>query len=339
MSEVQKTPYDNLPDNITRLTSFGWRPDMSADGKEIVFVSKEFGDVFVLNLENNDLRCLTDTICPSQPEHPCFIRASHLSNGDYLLVGMSEWPTDDPTNPMPLYSRARHEFCYMFYLNKKPGSLPVKFGPAFYEAAAVGKVSNKVAYVINWWADSSMPEGKSELYIADLKVEDGVPTLENPVKMMESSFPPDGRLAAVYFYENDTKLMVISYDYTPHCGAHAISLDVNSGEAVDASIEKYNVDEPAAMFDDKHVIIRSSRHDIPENYPPEKVGLEKMDLYKLALDGTGKNIERLTYVSDIPGFKANNAAVSPDGKFMVFQISGGYNHNDMTSRGLFKYEF
>ena len=111
MSEVQKTPYDNLPDNITRLTSFGWRPDMSADGKEIVFVSKEFGDVFVLNLENNDLRCLTDTICPSQPEHPCFIRASHLSNGDYLLVGMSEWPTDDPTNPMPLYSRAKFMSC------------------------------------------------------------------------------------------------------------------------------------------------------------------------------------------------------------------------------------
>lgn len=340
MNNNQKTPFENLPKNMERLNKFGWRPDISEDGKNIVFVNKEFGDVFTMNLETKEINCITDTVCPNHPDHGAFIRASYLPNGDYLLVGMKEWPKEKPDQKMPLYSRARHEECHMFYLSKEPGSLPIQFGPAFYEAAAIGKYSMKVGYVINWWADSSLPEGKSELYVADLKMENGKPSLKNPKKMMESSFPPDGRLAAVGFYKNDTKLLVISYDYTPMCGAHALSLDIASGEVTDVSVEKYHVDEPAATcWDEDYCILRSSRHVKPDKFPPEKCNLEKTDLYLLKLDGTGKDCKRLTYVSDIEGFKCNDATVSRDGKFMIVQISGGLTHNDMTSRGFLKYTF
>ena len=45
-----------------------------------------------------------------------------------------------------------------------------------------------------------------------------------------------------------------------------------------------------------------------------------VDLWKLALDGSGK-AERLTYFSDSPGYKASNGVVSDDGKLVAFQLA------------------
>ena len=71
---------------MERLTTFGWRPNLSPDGRVVVFVNKEFGDVFTMDLVTRQLDCLTDNICPEFPQHDAFIRASHLPNGDYLLA-------------------------------------------------------------------------------------------------------------------------------------------------------------------------------------------------------------------------------------------------------------
>jgi hypothetical protein len=57
--------------------------------------------------------------------------------------------------------------------------------------------------------------------------------LLNETLLMETDFPPDGRLAAVDFYDNDTKMSVISYDYTPGSGATCFSIDVNTLEVSD----------------------------------------------------------------------------------------------------------
>ncbi len=335
-----KTPFEQLPANMERITTFGWRPVISPDGTELLFVNKEFGDVFTMDLESGTLHCLTDTICPKIPNHAVFYRASYLPNGDYLLVGMEEWPDEEADQKMPLYSRARHEECTMYYLaSGDRRAVPVPFGPKFYEAAAIGRNSMKVAYVENWWSTPEIPEGGSRLYVADLEISDGKPSLREPRLLMESSFPPDGRLAAVDFYDNDSKLTVITYLYTPANAAHVLSVDVETGEAVDMTPQAVSADEPAAMFpDDHHALIRSSSHLVPEGTTPEKAQLAPMDLYKLRLDGSGK-VERLTTVSDFSGYKAHNGSVSPDGKFMVFQISEGAGHGDMLSCGFVKYSF
>ena len=62
-----------------------------------------------------------------------------------------------------------------------------------------------------------------------------------------------------------------------------------------------------------------------------------IDLWKLALDGSGK-LQRLTYFSDTAGYKASNGVISDDGKFMAFQLAkareaAGVGH------GIFVYDF
>jgi hypothetical protein len=43
-------------------------------------------------------------------------------------------------------------------------------------------------------------------------------------------------------------------------------------------------------------------------------------LWKLALDGSGR-YERLTYFSDVAGYKASNPVVSDDGTRIAFQMA------------------
>jgi hypothetical protein len=47
---------------------------------------------------------------------------------------------------------------------------------------------------------------------------------------------------------------------------------------------------------------------------------QHIDLYQLALDGTGRT-ERITYFSDYPGYKASNPVVSDDGRYIAFQFA------------------
>ena len=49
-------------------------------------------------------------------------------------------------------------------------------------------------------------------------------------------------------------------------------------------------------------------------------GIHYNDIYKLALDGSGK-MERLTHFADYPGYKATNPVISDDGRYMAFQFA------------------
>jgi len=48
-------------------------------------------------------------------------------------------------------------------------------------------------------------------------------------------------------------------------------------------------------------------------------GPGNIDIWKLKLDGTGKNFTRLTFFNDYEGSKASNPVISRDGKWMAFQ--------------------
>jgi hypothetical protein len=52
-----------------------------------------------------------------------------------------------------------------------------------------------------------------------------------------------------------------------------------------------------------------------------KRGGSNIDIWKLKLDGTGKNLERLTRFNDYEGGKASNPVVSADGKYLCFQFA------------------
>ena len=50
-------------------------------------------------------------------------------------------------------------------------------------------------------------------------------------------------------------------------------------------------------------------------------GSGNIDIWKLKLDGTGKDFVRLTHFNDFEGGKASNPVVSTDGRFVAFQTA------------------
>ena len=74
----QKTgsPEDHLPSNITQLTAFGERASWSPDGQRIAFMSKSFGDAFVVDIKTKMIRLLTHY------PNPGYLRVQYLPNGD-----------------------------------------------------------------------------------------------------------------------------------------------------------------------------------------------------------------------------------------------------------------
>src|SRR4051794_20504598 len=75
-------PLAHLPANIEILTHFGERADFSPDNQRIAFMSKSFGDAFVIDLKTKVIRCLTCSVPGA-----AFLRIMHLPSGDYMLIG------------------------------------------------------------------------------------------------------------------------------------------------------------------------------------------------------------------------------------------------------------
>ena len=75
--------------NVRRLTDWGSRADWSPDSKKLIFMSKEYGDVFELDVATGKTRPLTFHF-----PHKGFYRAYYLPNNDILLTGARDFHTD-----------------------------------------------------------------------------------------------------------------------------------------------------------------------------------------------------------------------------------------------------
>src|SRR5262250_344955 len=74
--QTEKSPDQELPPHIARLTFFGERADWSHDGKRLIFLSKTYGDVFEIDLATKALQLLT-----GHYPHAGYTRALYLANG------------------------------------------------------------------------------------------------------------------------------------------------------------------------------------------------------------------------------------------------------------------
>ena len=50
-------------------------------------------------------------------------------------------------------------------------------------------------------------------------------------------------------------------------------------------------------------------------------GIKHIDVYKMKLDGTGEDLERLTFFNDLEDYKGSNPVVRDDGKMIAFQAA------------------
>ena len=298
--QKQGSPLDNLPGNIEILTRFGERADFSPDNTEVAFMAKSFGDAFVIDLKTRIIRCLTCNVPGA-----AFLRVMHLSNGDYLLIG--------PERFVDIHkSRARDN--ELWYLKRTRGSVPVRLGQKMSEGAAVSKESMTIAYSVTIAQDPTMPAEVSRLVVAE--VDPGSHSLVNNTVLLES---PDRScvIEAQDFFDKDRKLTYTCYERDGLASVWTIDRRTHRTVNHSKAIGSYNEAE-GIVPGDRYTLVESDRQAVLRG----KTALFRdIDIWKLKLDGTGKEFTRLTYFNDYVGGKASNPVVSTDGRYMAFQLA------------------
>lgn len=295
----QGNPLENLPSNIRILTYFGERADFSPDNKRIAFMAKSFGDAFVIDLETRAIRCLTCNVPGA-----VFLRIMHLANGDYLLIGPDHFEN---------ISLSRDRDNELWYLSKERGSKPVKLNHKLNEGAAVSKNEMTIAFTLTHKQEPSLKEGSSQLILFDIDASSSIPKLVNK-RIIHESKDRSCVLEAQDFYNNNTKLTFTCYE--PAGRASTMGIDLKSRQVTNMS-NYSGYDEVEGIFPDGlYTLVESDRQ--CEQLGGER-GSKNIDIWKLKLDGTGKDFVRLTNFNDFEGGKASNPVISTDGRYMAFQ--------------------
>ncbi len=294
-------PFAKLPSNIERLTYFGERADISPDNQRVAFMSKSFGDAMVIDLKTRHITCLTCGIPAA-----AFLRVMHLSNGDYLLIGADHFE-DIRT------SRTRDN--ELWYLSKEPGSKPIKLGQKMSEGAAISKKTMKISFAELHDQIPDVAPGASRIVVVDLDLSGTTPKLVNRKTVFES---PD-RSCTVEpgdFYDDDTKLTFTCYE--PGNNGSVMAIDLNTNQVTNMSKAPGTYNEVEGIFPDgKYVCVEGDRQCAWLGGH----GSGNADIWKLRLDGTGKDFVRLTTFNDYKGGKVSNPVVATNGEFMAFQMA------------------
>ncbi|PYR56745.1 MAG: hypothetical protein DMF85_15590 [Acidobacteria bacterium] len=284
------------------LTDFGERADISPDNQRVAFMAKSFGDAMVIDLASRRIRCLTCNVPGA-----VFLRVMHLASGDYILIGPDHFENIR-------VSRTRDN--ELWFLSRERGSKPVKFHEKMSEGVAVSKTGLKVAYSQTHEQAPDVAPGASRLVVADVKLESGGATLVNKKIVYESA---DNRctLEAQDFYDRDAKMTATCYE--PQGLASVMGLDVATGVMTNFSKAPGTYNEVEGIFPDgRYTCVEADRQ---VDTLGGARGSGNIDVWKLALDGTGKDFVRLTHFNDYEGGKASNPVVSTDGRFMAFQTA------------------
>jgi hypothetical protein len=301
-SLAQRTPgnpLEHLPPNIEILTHFGERADISPDNQRVAFMTKSFGDAMVVDLKSRMIQCLTCNVPGA-----AFLRVMHLVTGDYILIGPDHFEDVH-------ISRTRDN--ELWFLSKERGAKPVRLGQKMSEGAAISKKTLKIAFSQVAAQASDLAPEASRLIVADVDLS-GVPRLVNQKTVYESK-DRNCVIEAQDFYDNDTKMTFTCYEPEGH--SSVMGIDLKTGQVTNFSKAPGTYNEVEGMFPDgPYTAVEADRQ--CEQLGGAR-GSGNIDIWKLRLDGTGKDFTRLTFFNDYEGGKASNPVVSTDGRFMAFQ--------------------
>ena len=295
-------PLEDLPPAIEVLTHFGERADISPDNQRIAFMAKSFGDAMLIYLKTRVITCLTCNVPGAS-----FLRVMHLVTGDYILIGPDHFENIHT-------SRTRDN--ELWFLSKKRGSKPVKIGEKMSEGAAISKKSLKIAFSQTSAQAPDLAPEASRLIVAELDLSRATPQLIHRKTVYESK-DRNCTLEAQDFYADDKKMVFTCYE--PHDTASVMGIDLVSGQVTNFSNAPGTYNEPEGMFPGgQYTAVESDRQ--CQQFGGG-CGPGNIDIWKLKLDGGGKNFTRLTHFNDYEGGKASNPVISTDGRFMAFQVA------------------
>jgi hypothetical protein len=296
------SPMDHLPGNIEVLTGFGERADFSPDNKHVAFMSKSFGDAMVIDLHSRKISCLTCRIPAAS-----FLRVMHLASGDYILIGPEKFEDIN-------VSRSRDN--ELWYLSKKKGAKPVKLGVKMSEGMAVSKTGMKIAFSQLHAQAPELAAGASRLIVAELDTSDGNTKIVNQKTVYES---PNRNcvIEPQDFFDHDSKMTFSCYE--PNGLASVMTIDLRTMEVTNHSKAPGSYNECEGIFSEgTYTCVEADRQC---EWLGGDRGAGNIDIWRLKLNGTGKDFVRLTHFNDFEGNKASNPVVSTDGKYMCFQFA------------------
>ena len=197
-------------------------------------------------------------------------------------------------------------------MSQKLDGPPVALGERCSEGPALSRRHHKIA-----WADDHdnyhqrNPEDVSRIWVAEIDYSSGEPKLAHMRLVLDDrdlDFEAD--LETQNFVPPDERWLTFSaYGYQE---TETMGLNLETGEVVNYSQAPNRYDEPEGIYPDgRHTLVECDKHN--------DEGSGHVDLWKLALDGSG-DYERITYFSDGGRFKASNPVVSDDGRFIAFQV-------------------
>ena len=292
-------PLQHLPSNIEVLTHFGERADISPDNQRVAFMAKSFGDAMVIDLKSRVIQCLTCNVPAA-----VFLRVMHLATGDYILIGPEHFEN---------IHTSRTQDNELWFLSKKRGSKAIKLGQKMSEGAAISKKSLKIAFSQTAAQAPDLAPEASRLIVADLDLS-GTPHLINKKTVYESK-DRSCTLEAQDFYDDDRKMTFTCYE--PEGRSSVMGIDLQTGEVTNFSKAPGTYNEVEGIFPDGlYAAVEADRQ--CEQLGGQR-GSGNIDIWKLRLDGTGKDFMRLTHFNDYEGGKASNPVISTDGRFMAFQ--------------------
>ena len=292
-------PLQHLPSNIEVLTHFGERADISPDNQRVAFMAKSFGDAMVIDLKSRVIQCLTCNVPAA-----VFLRVMHLVTGDYILIGPDHFENTHT-------SRTRDN--ELWYLSKERGSKPIKLGQKMSEGAAISKKSLKIAFSQTAAQAPDLAPEASRLIVAEVDLS-GTPHLINKKTVYESK-DRSCTLEAQDFYDDDRKMTFTCYE--PERRSSVMGIDLQTGEVTNFSKAPGTYNEVEGIFPGG--IYAAVEADRQCEQLGGQHGSGNIDIWKLRLDGTGKDFTRLTHFNDYEGGKGSNPVISTDGRFMAFQ--------------------
>jgi len=227
--------------------------------------------------------------------------------GYYILIGPDHFENIH-------ISRTRDN--ELWFLSKERGSKPVKLGQKMSEGAAISKKSLKIAFSQTSAQAPDLAPEASRLIVADVDFSGGPPKLVHQ-KTVFASKDRSCVLEAQDFYDNDTKMTFTCYE--PNDQASVMGIDLESGKVTNFSKAPGTYNEPEGIFPDG--LYTTVEADRQSETLGDRRGSGNIDIWKLKLDGTGKDFVRLTHFNDYVDGKASNPVVSTDGHFMAFQAA------------------
>jgi len=300
------SPVDHLPPYIKRVLPTGMRPDWSPDGKALLYTDAPLGDVWRLDLRTGKRRNLTGRLNTFG-----FLRAHHLANGDLVLCGPSKTPSNagDPEEG---------RFDGRLFVMPKPYKRLVPLGRPCWEGLAVSRVRNRIA-----WNESDIdftsPDhrflvGKSEIWMGDItRGKNGRPRLKQVRRVAtRSDFTPPISPIEVQDFRGPNENELILTGYGTFTG-EVLGINLRTGRTA-------NYTNYSPFYEEAEGVARNGRFVIVERDLMVNPIPGALDLWRLGLDGSS-TFKRLTHFNRYKGYGASNPVVSPNNRFMAFQLS------------------